>query len=55
MKSQATGGTAKSGYKKLRPEGPKKTLRKERVQITSAIKKAGTYRGNAGRPAKKGK
>lgn len=53
MKAQSTGGTAKSGYKKLRPEGPKKALRKERAGITGAIKKAGTYRGNAGRPAKK--
>ena len=53
MRSQAAGGTAKSGYKKLRPEGKKRTLRKERVAATAPIKKAGTYRGNAGRPTKK--
>lgn len=46
MKGQSTGGTAKSGYKKLRPE-KKKTLRPERVAMSK------TLRGNAGRSTKK--
>ena len=53
MKAQAAGGTAKSGYKKLRSEGKKRTLRNERVSQLAPIKKAGTYRGNAGRSTKK--
>ena len=47
MRSQATGGTAKDGYKKLRPEQKKKTLRPERVAMSKAL------RGNAGRSTKK--
>ena len=49
MKAQATGGTAKSGYKKLRSEQPKKRLRKERVATTSAMAKSGYTRGGAGK------
>ena len=53
MKAQAGGGTAKSGYKKLTPEGKKKTLRKERVSQLAPVRKSGAYRGNAGRSTKK--
>ena len=48
MRGQAAGGTAKSGYKKLKPEGPKKSLKKERVQTTAAMKKSGYTRGGVG-------
>ena len=53
MKSQSTGGTAKNGYKKLPPEGAKKTVRKERVSQLAPVRKSGAYRGNAGRSTKK--
>jgi len=53
MRAQAAGGTAKSGYKKLKSEQPKKTLRKERVQITSAMGKSGYTRGGVGAKRKK--